>query len=313
MATEFTMPKLGLTMEEATIIEWLVADGADVPEGAAVMRIETDKTETEVEIGVAGVLHRVGKAGRGLSVRCRDRVRAGARRGGTLGCCCGTSRRVSSPSVAAPAIRPSEVGSVTASVRRSPVGWLPRRTRGDWPPSAASTSAPSPAPDPERGSSVEDLDGHRAGVRTAVQRRRQRCRSEPRRPARRRSRRCARRSHRGARSRVRAWPFTSVTLLAAPNASHRGAGDAGGARRAVVADSNDHDPDERHARNDRQADARVAARDGAAHADDGCRHGRRRRRSSTSQSGRSRARVSRTTSLPPLRVRWCSIRTSTRR
>ena len=30
MATEFPMPKLGLTMEEATIIEWLVADGADV-------------------------------------------------------------------------------------------------------------------------------------------------------------------------------------------------------------------------------------------------------------------------------------------
>lgn len=63
MATEFTMPKLGLTMEEATIIEWLVADGADVSEGAAVMRIETDKVETEVEIGAGGVLHHVGKPG----------------------------------------------------------------------------------------------------------------------------------------------------------------------------------------------------------------------------------------------------------
>lgn len=63
MATEFTMPKLGLTMEEATIIEWLVADGADVPEGSAVMRIETDKVETEVEISVGGLLHQVGKQG----------------------------------------------------------------------------------------------------------------------------------------------------------------------------------------------------------------------------------------------------------
>jgi pyruvate dehydrogenase E2 component (dihydrolipoyllysine-residue acetyltransferase) len=61
--TEFTMPKLGLTMEEATIIEWLVADGTDVPEGTAVMRIETDKTETDVEIGVGGVLHLVGQQG----------------------------------------------------------------------------------------------------------------------------------------------------------------------------------------------------------------------------------------------------------
>jgi pyruvate dehydrogenase E2 component (dihydrolipoyllysine-residue acetyltransferase) len=57
------MPKLGLTMEEATIIEWLVADGADVAEGAAVIRIETDKTETDVEIGAGGVLRHVGVAG----------------------------------------------------------------------------------------------------------------------------------------------------------------------------------------------------------------------------------------------------------
>jgi pyruvate dehydrogenase E2 component (dihydrolipoyllysine-residue acetyltransferase) len=63
VATEFTMPKLGLTMEEATIIEWLVADGADVAEGAAVIRIETDKTETDVEIGAGGVLRHVGVAG----------------------------------------------------------------------------------------------------------------------------------------------------------------------------------------------------------------------------------------------------------
>lgn len=63
MATEFIMPKLGLTMEEATIIEWLVADGAAVAEGAAVMRIETDKIETEVEIGAGGVLHHVGLPG----------------------------------------------------------------------------------------------------------------------------------------------------------------------------------------------------------------------------------------------------------
>ena len=57
MATEFTMPKLGLTMEEATILEWLVADGQPVSAGAAVMRIETDKVETDVEISADGVLH----------------------------------------------------------------------------------------------------------------------------------------------------------------------------------------------------------------------------------------------------------------
>lgn len=63
MATEFIMPKLGLTMEEGTITEWLVSDGATVEVGAAVLRIETDKTETDVEAGAAGRLHVVGRAG----------------------------------------------------------------------------------------------------------------------------------------------------------------------------------------------------------------------------------------------------------
>ena len=42
MAVDVPMPKLGLTMEEATIIEWLVADGdavdSDQPRQAATAR-----------------------------------------------------------------------------------------------------------------------------------------------------------------------------------------------------------------------------------------------------------------------------------
>jgi pyruvate dehydrogenase E2 component (dihydrolipoamide acetyltransferase) len=57
------MPKLGLTMEEATIIEWLVPDGASVEADMPIMLIETDKTETEVGSPGAGVLHQLGKAG----------------------------------------------------------------------------------------------------------------------------------------------------------------------------------------------------------------------------------------------------------
>ena len=49
MATEFLMPKLGLTMEAGTIIDWLVPDGAEVSENTPVLLIETDKVETEVE------------------------------------------------------------------------------------------------------------------------------------------------------------------------------------------------------------------------------------------------------------------------
>lgn len=63
MATEFLMPKLGLTMEEGTIAEWLVDDGQAVESGAAVLRIETDKTETDIEASASGRLHAVGAVG----------------------------------------------------------------------------------------------------------------------------------------------------------------------------------------------------------------------------------------------------------
>ncbi len=72
MATEFLMPKLGLTMEEGTITEWLVPDGATIEVGAAILRIETDKTETDVEAGVAGRLHVVGRAGDTFA--CGERI-----------------------------------------------------------------------------------------------------------------------------------------------------------------------------------------------------------------------------------------------
>lgn len=63
MAIDVPMPKLGLTMEEATILDWLVADGAQVEADTPIMLIETDKTETEVGSPAAGRLHQVGRVG----------------------------------------------------------------------------------------------------------------------------------------------------------------------------------------------------------------------------------------------------------
>lgn len=63
MATEFIMPKLGLTMEEGTILEWLVADGDVIQAGTPVLRIETDKVESDVEATNTGRIHRSGQTG----------------------------------------------------------------------------------------------------------------------------------------------------------------------------------------------------------------------------------------------------------
>ena len=63
MPNEFLMPKLGLTMEQGTILQWLVADGTPVRPGMPVMLIETDKVESEVEASESGRLHRIGAEG----------------------------------------------------------------------------------------------------------------------------------------------------------------------------------------------------------------------------------------------------------
>jgi pyruvate dehydrogenase E2 component (dihydrolipoamide acetyltransferase) len=72
MATEFLMPKLGLTMEEGTIAEWLVADGTTVESGTPVLRIETDKTETDVEAAFSGRLQVEGQVGDTFA--CGERI-----------------------------------------------------------------------------------------------------------------------------------------------------------------------------------------------------------------------------------------------
>ncbi len=63
MAVEFAMPKLGLTMESGTIMRWLVPDAVEVNAGDAVLLVETDKVETEIEASGSGVLHQTGEIG----------------------------------------------------------------------------------------------------------------------------------------------------------------------------------------------------------------------------------------------------------
>jgi pyruvate/2-oxoglutarate dehydrogenase complex dihydrolipoamide acyltransferase (E2) component len=63
MATPINIPKLGVSMTEGTLVEWLVADGATVAPGDPLYRIETDKVENDIEAPVAGVVHLTGEEG----------------------------------------------------------------------------------------------------------------------------------------------------------------------------------------------------------------------------------------------------------
>ncbi|WP_063791444.1 2-oxo acid dehydrogenase subunit E2 [Streptomyces torulosus] len=63
VAVEVLLPKIGLTMQEGTIEEWLVPTGAAVAEGEALLRIATDKVDVDVEAEAGGLLHPVVPAG----------------------------------------------------------------------------------------------------------------------------------------------------------------------------------------------------------------------------------------------------------
>ncbi|WP_322767331.1 lipoyl domain-containing protein, partial [Frankia sp. Cr1] len=63
MAVEVLLPKLGLTMQEGTITEWLVPPGGPVRPGDVIMRLATDKVDTDVEAEGEGHFHPVVPAG----------------------------------------------------------------------------------------------------------------------------------------------------------------------------------------------------------------------------------------------------------
>lgn len=53
---DVTLPKWGVTMQEATVEEWLVSIGDVVTQGQPLVRIGTDKVDTDVEAPVAGTV-----------------------------------------------------------------------------------------------------------------------------------------------------------------------------------------------------------------------------------------------------------------
>lgn len=62
MATNVTMPKLGLTMETGKIVEWKVAQGGEVKQGQILLVVETEKITYEVEAPASGLLNIIVKA-----------------------------------------------------------------------------------------------------------------------------------------------------------------------------------------------------------------------------------------------------------
>jgi pyruvate dehydrogenase E2 component (dihydrolipoamide acetyltransferase) len=59
MAVKFLMPKLGQTMEEGTIVEWLKKEGDSISRGEEICEVESDKAVLPVESTVKGSLLKI--------------------------------------------------------------------------------------------------------------------------------------------------------------------------------------------------------------------------------------------------------------
>ena len=73
MSVPINIPKLGVSMSEGTLVEWLVEDGEQVAEGQLLYLIETDKVENDVEAPASGIHPHHGRGGRDVRRRRSDR------------------------------------------------------------------------------------------------------------------------------------------------------------------------------------------------------------------------------------------------
>ena len=57
------MPKIGFSMNEGTLSEWLVADGEAVTVGQPIYALESDKSVQEIEADIAGTIKLIAQEG----------------------------------------------------------------------------------------------------------------------------------------------------------------------------------------------------------------------------------------------------------
>ncbi|AOG02512.1 MAG: biotin/lipoyl-containing protein [Blastomonas fulva] len=63
MAFQVTIPKIGFSMNEGILSEWLIEDGGQVTEGQPLYSLESDKSTNEVESPATGTLKIIGEIG----------------------------------------------------------------------------------------------------------------------------------------------------------------------------------------------------------------------------------------------------------
>ncbi|MEO5598238.1 MAG: lipoyl domain-containing protein [Novosphingobium sp.] len=63
MATQVLLPKIGFSMNEGVLAEWLVENGATVEAGQAIYSLESEKSTNEVESPASGTIKILAEVG----------------------------------------------------------------------------------------------------------------------------------------------------------------------------------------------------------------------------------------------------------
>ncbi len=63
MATEVLLPKIGFSMNEGVLSQWLAADGAQIAAGEPLYALESEKSVQEIEAPASGTLKIIAQIG----------------------------------------------------------------------------------------------------------------------------------------------------------------------------------------------------------------------------------------------------------
>lgn len=63
MAVDVLLPKIGFSMNEGTLAEWLVEDGGEAVEGQPLYALESEKSTQEVDSPASGTLEVIAEIG----------------------------------------------------------------------------------------------------------------------------------------------------------------------------------------------------------------------------------------------------------
>ena len=121
MAEMIVMPKLGMDMEEGTILRWMKKEGDPVKKGEPVAEIETDKTSMELESPADGVVLKL-LIGEGESIAVKEPVAVIGQPGempelpsGAPGDSPAAAKMAEPSSAAAPAVSPAAASNVPSA------------------------------------------------------------------------------------------------------------------------------------------------------------------------------------------------------